>query len=82
MATDLTAQVAGQVISALERFFSLLTGTFEREPACGRVKGVALHPDGYLYAAESYRGLVRINVTTGEYKILLHGRQSLVMWAS
>ena len=44
------------------------------EPLCGRPKGMKINPiDGLLYVADSYKGLMTVNLTDGQTAVLLKG---------
>lgn len=44
------------------------------EPICGRPKGMKINPtDGLLYVVDSYKGLMRVNTSTGVSEVLLTG---------
>ncbi|XP_046359290.2 adipocyte plasma membrane-associated protein-like isoform X1 [Haliotis rufescens] len=48
-------------------------GSFTLEPDCGRPKGMKVDQDGFLVVADAYKGLLRVNVTTGEIETLMPG---------
>lgn len=50
-------------------------GSPEMEPECGRPKGLKFGPDGFLYAVDSYMGLLRVDVKTGEITTLVSNEQ-------
>ncbi|KAL4226153.1 hypothetical protein ACF0H5_014139 [Mactra antiquata] len=52
-----------------------LCGTPEYEPQCGRPKGMKIGPDGKLYVVDSYKGLLRVNVSTGDVETLVSNEQ-------
>uniref|UniRef100_A0A2C9LM22 Strictosidine synthase conserved region domain-containing protein n=1 Tax=Biomphalaria glabrata TaxID=6526 RepID=A0A2C9LM22_BIOGL len=41
------------------------------EPLCGRPKGMKLDSEGYLIVADSYKGILKVNVDTGDKQVLL-----------
>lgn len=44
---------------------------YDDEPMCGRPLGMKFDPDGYLLVIDTYSGLYRINVATGDVHLLL-----------
>ena len=49
-------------------------GTFAMEPKCGRPKGMKINPvDGLLYVADSYKGLMKMNISNGNKETILTG---------
>ncbi|KAK0063243.1 adipocyte plasma membrane-associated protein [Biomphalaria pfeifferi] len=46
-------------------------GQFHMEPLCGRPKGMKLDSEGYLIVADSYKGILKVNVDTGDKQVLL-----------
>ncbi|KAK3596051.1 hypothetical protein CHS0354_032579 [Potamilus streckersoni] len=45
-------------------------GRFEDEPTCGRPLGMKLDHEGYLIVVDSYLGLFKVNVATGDVYLL------------
>ncbi|KAK3596049.1 hypothetical protein CHS0354_032577 [Potamilus streckersoni] len=45
-------------------------GRFQDEPNCGRPLGMKLDKDGYLIVVDSYLGLFKVNVATGDVHLL------------
>ena len=44
------------------------------EPICGRPKGIKINPvDGLLYVADSYMGLLTVNISNGFAENILTG---------
>lgn len=46
-------------------------GGFDNEPTCGRPLGMRLDKDGYLIVIDTYLGLYRVNVATGDFVQLI-----------
>ncbi|CAL1546403.1 unnamed protein product [Lymnaea stagnalis] len=46
-------------------------GKFHMEPVCGRPKGIKMNSKGYLIVADSYKGILEVNVDTGDIRVLL-----------
>ena len=41
------------------------------EPVCGRPKGMKIDRNGDLLVLDSYKGLYKVNVTTGQKQLLV-----------
>ncbi|CAG2201610.1 APMAP [Mytilus edulis] len=46
-------------------------GSFQLEPICGRPKGMKIDKNGDLLVLDSYTGLYKVNVQTGEKELLV-----------
>ncbi|KAH9487896.1 hypothetical protein Btru_067353 [Bulinus truncatus] len=46
-------------------------GQFYMEPICGRPKGMKLNNEGYLIVADSYKGILKVKLDTGDIEVLI-----------
>lgn len=84
LGTIYTGTGDGRIFSIKHKNLTLLTrtgidhpkcGSPEFEPLCGRPKGMKLGPDGKLYVVDSYKGLLRVSLETGNTETLVSNNE-------
>ncbi|XP_071480359.1 adipocyte plasma membrane-associated protein-like [Diadema antillarum] len=51
-------------------------GTREAESRCGRPLGLRLAPNGNLLVMDAYKGIIQVNLTTGNFELIMSSKSS------
>ncbi|XP_053376691.1 adipocyte plasma membrane-associated protein-like [Mercenaria mercenaria] len=81
--TIYTGTADGRIFSIKQKGLSLVArtgidhpqcGSAEFEPRCGRPKGMKIGPDGKLYVVDSYKGLLKVDLDTGDVETVVSNK--------